>query len=116
MRFNCLLDDGQTQPGAGNHTDILCTMKHFKHAFLVFLRNADALILNGDGNFLMVAGQGEVNRSAARGVFNGVRQQVNKRLLDQFFIHQHCSAFVLTFKMNLMARGSQLGFVHQTFA
>src|SRR5437016_14101932 len=66
--------------------DVAAAMKGFKQLLLIFLRNANPLVMNHTHRVMPVPRHREMHRRSGLGIFHGVAQEIGKNVSEQSFI------------------------------
>jgi hypothetical protein len=86
VQIGAALYQQQAEPGARPRSNVAATMKGLEQMLLIFLRNADPLVL--DGAYCIRPGplNFEAHRCPRLRIFHGVTQEICKNVPQQSFI------------------------------
>src|SRR6185503_14923710 len=87
MQLERLPDDREPQAGARNVANVARAVEGLEQPRLVFRRNADAVVRDFERGLAVLKAHPEIHRAALRGVLDGVGNQVDQHVAQQFFIY-----------------------------
>src|SRR5258708_31313469 len=82
-RIDSTLDNRQAQPCTRDPAHVARSVKRLKQARLVFLRDANAFVLNSEDYRVLLARQVKADASALRRILHGVRKQIDQDVAKQ---------------------------------
>jgi hypothetical protein len=84
--FDAAFDDDEAEAEAGGFADIATAAEDFEEAGLVFGRDADAVVADGQDGFMSDDGDGEGNWGFGGGILDGIGEEIAEDVTEEGFV------------------------------